>query len=63
MSRLLATPSSVDVVEPFDLEKSVQKIVQRSNLKASLQPTEVRKAMLGYLEPEETQAKPWETWL
>lgn len=46
-----------------DLEKTVQEIVQRSNLKASLQPEAVRRAMSSYLEPENNTMKPWETWL
>lgn len=46
-----------------DLEKTVQEIVQRSNLKASLQPEAVRRAMSSYLEPESSSPKPWETWL
>ena len=45
-----------------DLEKTVQEIVQRSNLKASLQPEAVRRAMSSYLEPEAFAPKPWETW-
>lgn len=49
--------------EDVDLKKTVQKIVRRSNLKASLQPEAVQRAMSSYLEPEDTQKKPWETWL
>ena len=49
--------------DEIDLEATVKKIVQRSNLKASLQPSDVRRAMSSYLEPEEATGKPWETWL
>lgn len=49
--------------ETVDLVKTVQEIVLRSNLKASLQPKDVRLAMSSYLEPEEAYGKPWETWL
>ena len=50
-------------VGTIDLEKTVHEIVQRSNLKASLQPEVVRRAMSTYLEPESSAPKPWETWL
>lgn len=49
--------------DEIDLEATVRKIVRRSNLKASLQPSDVRRAMSSYLEPEEAPGKPWETWL
>lgn len=50
-------------IEAVDLEKTVQEIVDRSNRKASLQPSEVVRTMSSYLEPETSQEKPWETWL
>ncbi|MGV8989214.1 MAG: hypothetical protein ACOH2H_23500 [Cypionkella sp.] len=52
-----------EIVTEDDLEKTVQEIVQRSNLKASRQPEAVRRAMSSYLEPEGNSKKPWETWL
>lgn len=63
MSRPQTLSVPNDIVDQLDLQKSVQMIVQRSNLKASLQPPEASKAMSSYLEPEEGQMKPWETWL
>lgn len=48
-----------EIITPDDLEKTVQEIVQRSNLKASLQPEAVRRAMSRYLEPEGIDKKPW----
>lgn len=52
-----------EIIAADDLEKTVQEIVQRSNLKASRQPEAVRRAMSSYLEPEGDNKKPWETWL
>lgn len=50
-------------VAEASMENTVELIIARSNRRAELQPESVRTAMESYLAPEDSDAKPWETWL
>ena len=49
--------------QPDRTGHDILEVIHRSDALALLQPSSVRKSMATYFEPEESEKKPWETWL